>query len=168
MSDKPVVSVSMGKLAVAWDGETLKTILGSCVGVGILWSDKAVFGLAHCVLPESHEEMAIDGQEARFVNQAIPRLLEQMGARRKDYKDLQAVIIGGASLIASPLATKNKNKTNVGAQNVETAQDLLARLEIPIVIASVGENFGRQLYIDGKTGVCEVHKISRLKSRRGA
>lgn len=52
MSDEPIIiRVRIGQLAVERRPVILKATLGSCVGVAMLWHERGVYGLAHCLLP---------------------------------------------------------------------------------------------------------------------
>ena len=55
--------VKIGELRRGRTGEVLKTTLGSCVGIAILWKARGRYALAHCLLAESPSSRA--GREIR-------------------------------------------------------------------------------------------------------
>ncbi|RYZ82335.1 MAG: hypothetical protein EOP04_22245, partial [Proteobacteria bacterium] len=57
-------------------------------------------------------------------------------------------------------------KPNVGAQNVASAVKVLNKLGIKVVFENVGNDHGRHLFIDGRTGTFEVHEIGKFQPRR--
>ena len=46
-------SVRMGEMQVGGNGDTLRTLLGSCIGLALYDRRRKIGGLAHIVLPES-------------------------------------------------------------------------------------------------------------------
>ena len=58
----------MGGLDFGASGDTLVTLLGSCVGV-VLWCTRTkIAGMAHVVLPETNDEVVMLG---KYANVAI-------------------------------------------------------------------------------------------------
>ncbi|KAB8038152.1 chemotaxis protein CheD [Janthinobacterium aquaticum] len=137
----PPQQVGMGQLCVGSHGEQLQALLGSCIGIGFIWRKGGCCGLAHCLLPEAP---GMDGElGARYVSQAVPSLLRLMGVRTADYRDIEVVLAGGASMFGNP-----GGRLQVGQRNVEAAQKYLTRCGLQASFCALGGQRGRQLLID--------------------
>ena len=137
----PLHHVGMGQLSVGTHGEQLQALLGSCIGIGLLWKKGGRCGLAHCLLPEAP---TLDGSlGARYVNQAVPSLLRLMGVRQADYADIDVVLAGGASMFGP-----RNGRLQIGRQNAEAAQKYLDQCGLHVSFCALGGRHGRQLLID--------------------
>ena len=91
-------AIGMGEIGVAKGPGSLRTFVGSCVGLGIYCQREKVAGLAHIVLPDSKGQ----GEPAgKYADTAIPetiRLLEALVGRRG--LRLSAKVVGGAKMFA--------------------------------------------------------------------
>lgn len=151
------IDVHIGQVAVARNGELLKAILGSCVGIGIIWREKAICGLAHCLLAESPAPtFAIGG---RFVDQAFRSLIAMMKIRPDDLDKVQVVIVGGGNM-TNPGA---KNSADlVGAHNFRTALKEAKTHCLRIVHSDGGGEEGRKIFINAADYTFKVEKIPRI------
>jgi chemotaxis protein CheD len=159
MAEETVVNVKMAEMDVVADGRSLKTILGSCVGVILRDPDKRVSGLAHIMLPERRRDDAAMG---KYADSAIPALLDRVtgsGARRAS---LQAMIIGGAQMF--PMG--NRKIAAIGDQNVEAARRVLKESNIPVIYEETGGVAGRAVVFDNVTGKVTVKTLQAI-TRRG-
>jgi chemotaxis protein CheD len=153
------VQVRMGRLAIGSGQDVLRAILGSCVGIGLLWRERALYGLAHCLLPEPlHGEGTRDEGGAKYVTQAIPALLAMMEAQHAPRGRIEAVLAGGANMVhLSPQPRHGP----IGEQNVRVAQRLLETCGMRVVHVDVGGECGRQLSIDCAQHQYTVKRIAR-------
>jgi chemotaxis protein CheD len=159
MAEETVVNVKMAEMDVVADGRSLKTILGSCVGVILRDPDKRVSGLAHIMLPERRRDDAATG---KYADSAIPALLDRVtssGARRAC---LQAMIIGGAQMF--PMG--NRKIAAIGDQNVEAARRVLKESNIPVIYEETGGMAGRAVVFDNVTGKVSVKTLQAM-ARKG-
>jgi chemotaxis protein CheD len=154
--DNKIIQVNIGQAKFTSSGQTLQTILGSCVGIGLLLPEKKLFGLAHCLLPLAPPDER--GTEARFVDHAVPLLLELMGIIGPDARKVEAVLVGGGCMLGDVLGRKSGL---IGSDNVLAARQVLKQKSIRIVFEDVGGHFGRQLFIHGDSGSYDVKKILR-------
>ncbi len=154
---RKTVNVHIGEVKIAKNGELLKAILGSCVGIGIIWKEKQICGLAHCLLPESPEKTFEIG--ARFVDQAIRSLVAMMKIRPEDVKSVDVVIVGGGNM-TSPGAT-NASKL-VGENNFSVALREAKALGLHIVHSDGGGEAGRKIFVDAADYSYWVEKIPRI------
>lgn len=153
------VQVRMCQLAVGSGQDVLRAILGSCVGIGLMWRERSLYGLAHCLLPEPPRgEPANEERGAKYVTHAIPALLAMMEAGRAPRGSIEAVLAGGANMVnLSPPPRHGP----IGEQNVRTAQRLLESAGMRVVHVDVGGECGRQLSIDCAQHQYMVKRIAR-------
>lgn len=152
-----VLNVHIGEVKIAKRGETLKAILGSCVGIGIIWKSKKMCGLAHCLLAESPtRSFAIGG---RFVTQAIPSLLMLMKIKPENFSEVTVVIAGGGNMTS---AEKKDNKDLVGETNFKVAERELKKLGLRIIYSENGGVEGRKIIINSSDFSYKVEKIPRV------
>jgi chemotaxis protein CheD len=139
------LQVGIGQLKVAGRAGQLQAVLGSCIGIAFLWEKGGRCGLAHCLLPEPPGGCAtasgVLDAGARYVSQAVPALLRQMGAREADYPDITVVLAGGASMLHS-------TRLCVGRENAAAARKYLDQCGLQVGYCELGGKHGRQLLID--------------------
>ncbi len=151
------LDVHIGEVKIARNGEVLKAILGSCVGIGIIWKSKAICGLAHCLLPESPKKTFEIG--ARFVDQAISSLIALMKIRPEDLSSVTVVIVGGGNMTKP--GVKNPSEL-VGSNNFNAAVAEAKKRQLKIQYCEGGGDVGRKIYIDSSHFSYEVEKIPRI------
>ena len=132
--------------AVKSPGSLTTLGLGSCVGIALYDPVNKAAGLAHVMLPDS-TQIQNNGNEAKFADTAIIRLIYQMlrlGARKEL---ITAKIAGGAQMFGSPTAN---SALRIGDRNVEAALKFLGAQGIPVIGRDTGSNYGRtvELYAD--------------------
>lgn len=157
MSETREINVHIGQIKIGRHGETLKSILGSCVGIGLIWRRKGICGLAHCLLPEAPAPCCeISG---RFVSQAVPSLMALMKIRQKDIPEIEAILAGAGNMT-------NLKSTNedffVSAANARMAKKLLDEMGISIVHQDLGGAEGRRIFINCSDFSYRIKKIPRL------
>ena len=136
-------SILMGEISVARDGEHLRTLLGSCVGLALFDRRQKIGGLAHIVLPATRGKTDRPG---KFVDTAIPELIQLMKQLAEDELKLVAKLAGGASMFSTTVAAK------IGLQNIESCENLLGEWNIPIVGRHCGGEKGRRMTFDTTNG----------------
>ncbi|WP_175772532.1 hypothetical protein [Paraburkholderia phenazinium] len=52
MTEAREIQVHMCAIGIGQGHDVLRATLGSCVGIGLLWRERAIYGLAHCLLPD--------------------------------------------------------------------------------------------------------------------
>lgn len=153
----PEVAVHIGQVKISRRGESLKALLGSCVGVGLLWPERQLYGLAHCLLPECPTRPHTIG--GRFVDQAVASLVALMRIRRDDIPHVLAVVAGGGNM-TQPLAVDRDGL--VGSHNARVAIRELQKLGITVVASDVGGDVGRTLAISGHNGSYHIERLPRI------
>ncbi|WP_374000434.1 chemotaxis protein CheD [Bdellovibrio bacteriovorus] len=148
--------VRIGQLLIVEDGTVLKTVLGSCVGIALLWKKRGKCALAHCLLPLADSFKA--DADARYVDQTIPRMIERLGATSADFPDLEAVVAGGGKMIS---VEKAYSKYVVGDENLRVARQMLESRGIRIVAFVPGGEQGTKLRVDASSGEYHIESIPR-------
>jgi chemotaxis protein CheD len=143
-------SIRMGEMSVASDGEALRTLLGSCIGLALYDRRRQVGGLAHIVLPRNRGPTDRPG---KFVDTAIPTLIERMEELAGGALKLTAKIAGGASMFPTTVAA------NIGLQNIESCERILGELQIPIVARHCGGKQGRRMSLNTTNGTVLIEIV---------
>jgi chemotaxis protein CheD len=152
------IFVSIAEVKTGSGQDVLKASLGSCVGIAILWPQKKIYGLAHCLLPETLIIPTEIG--ARYVNHAIPSLLTLMNIRPENYPEIYAVITGGGNMTAPKDADPAQM---VGTLNSNMAERCLTEKGIRIQLKDLGGNAGRRICVFCETGDVTIDKIPRIQ-----
>ncbi len=152
------VTVKMADMDVVTDGNSLKTILGSCVGIILRDSERGVSGLAHIMLPVRRRD---DDATGKYADTAIPALLSRVITSGGRPGSLHALLIGGAQMF--PMG--NTTLAAIGEQNVEAARKALEERKIPIVFEDIGGNSGRAVLFENATGRLSVKTLQSIKTK---
>lgn len=155
--NKPEYHVRIGQMIVGTEGEILKTVLGSCVGIALIWKKRNKSILAHCLLPYPVSQQ--EDNEARYVSLTLPRMLERLGASPGDYGDLEAVIAGGGQMME---VDQPYTKFVVGEENLKIAKQCIEKLRIKIVTFQCGGDQGTKITLDSSSGQHEVEKVPKV------
>jgi chemotaxis protein CheD len=141
----------MGEIRVSHQEGTLRTLLGSCLGVA-LWDRKLKIGaLAHIVLPYSNGPSPLPG---KFADTAVPemvRLMEELA--RGERLAPTARIAGGANMFPSA------SSATVGERNIRAVEAILNRLGIPILGRHLGGEQGRRMLLDVASGSVTIEIV---------
>ncbi len=144
------IVVGIGESAISdHQDDILKIIgLGPCVAVSVYALRRQVLGLAHIPLPYANPDAdPFTLQLGRYVNTALPALLNKMKTKFQCLKsELSACIIGGAQ------SAQPNDLYKIGEKNVEAAKNILARYNLPFTEFDTGGNYVRSLAIDVATG----------------
>ena len=159
-----VVRVSISEFRVAASPAALSVCgLGSCVVVAIYDPALRLGGLAHILLPgpAPADEDAPDGNENKYADRALPRLLRSLVARGSDPSRLVAKIAGGADMFfsAEGMGDLVAIKPGMGRRNVEAVKEQLARIGVKLVAEDVGGSRGRTVCFETATGRVVVSNV---------
>jgi chemotaxis protein CheD len=153
MPQADVRHVWAGAFAVGTGDTVLTALLGSCVGIGIIWRRKKRCALAHCLLADA--PAGEGGVDARYVSNAVPALLRGLGARPEDYPELEVVAAGGASLfdrIQSPM--------RVGERNIAAFERAMAGFGLRVVHQFLGGSQGSRITLHCATLTYETKRLT--------
>lgn len=149
--------VTIGKVKVGRPGQSLHAILGSCVGIGFLFLERRIYGLAHCLLSKSNNTS--DELTGRHVDSAISSLATMMELTPPDRRKVAVILAGGANM-TMPNGTDPKRL--VGRTNAEFALKALKTSGFRVRHDDLGGNVGRQVTINCDDGTFKIAKIPRL------
>ena len=155
-NELPELYLNPGEVQLVRQPSLLKTVLGSCVGVTFRSAHLGLGALCHGVLPTCPP--GTEGAEGyRYVDFAIRDLIsrfEALGARRGE---IEVKLFGGADVLPV-LATRSGRRT-VGAQNCQTARDVLRDEGLKILAFDLGGPDGRFIEFDTSTGEVLVRRL---------
>lgn len=157
MSALESLPVQIGQVKVGRAGQSLNAILGSCVGLGFLYSQGQVYGLAHALLAKSKGEN--NKGDGRHVDQAIVSLLEMMEVPDDHRRKVKVFIAGGANMT---LPSDADPKRMVGTVNANFARRALREAGLRLHYEDTGGEQGRRVEIDCDTGEYTIKTIPRL------
>lgn len=140
----------MAELAVTGNGAVLRTLLGSCLGLALYDRQTKTGGLAHILLPNSNGNTDLP---AKFVDTAIPALIEHMKTLAGVNPNLVAKLAGGANMFAT------SRPQPIGLQNIAAAEQLLKQLEVPIVARHLGGEKGRRMRFHTASGRVTIEVV---------
>lgn len=149
--NEAVITVAIGRWAVAASPTRLRSLLGSCVGVVLFDRIGRAGGMAHILLPDSRSAGTVD-QPGKYADTAVPALLadlERLVAARARPR-LTAKLLGGATMFATVQAE------GIGERNQRAVEQILAGLGVPVVARDLGGQAGRRVTLDTATGQVQV------------
>ena len=150
------INVSISEYRLAEPPAVLVTYgLGSCLAIALHDPQLRIGGLAHTLLPSARQMPAVN-RPAKFVDEAVRRMREELLARGAQAPRLTAKIFGGANMF-QPLLGASEN--GIGVRNVRSARDVLDALGIPLLAADVGGSFGRTVEFDPVSGLVRVRAV---------
>lgn len=144
------IILGLGQMrAAAGEGTVLVCLgLGSCVAFVAYDPATKIGGMAHMVLPY-HSESATQQPSPKFVDCAIPMLLEEMRGLGAEASRPVIKLVGGAHMIRTP---GKSALLNIGDRNVESAKRMLAQLHLPLAVEDTGGASGRTARLDLGSG----------------
>jgi chemotaxis protein CheD len=144
-------SIGMGKMAVCRDteDELYALGLGSCIGLAVVDRPGKVAGLAHIVLPESHDD---EGEPGKFADRAVPELIFKMRLAGASPRRLEAVLVGGARMFTT-------GELDIGARNTAAVQEALQALGIKVHATATGGAMGRSVRVCPASGRVTMKEV---------
>lgn len=158
MVTKQILDVHIGEIKLSKNGETLRAILGSCVGIALLWEARERCGLAHCLLPKHPGTTYQIG--AKYVDQAVKSMVALMKIADRDAPNIRAVVVGGGNMTGG----RREESKLVGACNFKQAVDAINGRGFKLVHSDGGGNLGRRIWVDGERYCFDVDTIPRISS----
>ena len=143
-------SLKMGELVVASGNTALRTLLGSCVGLALFSKANSAGGLAHIVLPDSHGRSKLPG---KYVDTAVPELIERISQLDGSKQKLYAKIAGGANML------NQSSDFTIGDRVLEALRNCLSEFDIPILGEHCGGNRGRRMLFWPPSGKVRIELV---------
>jgi len=153
--------VNMGHIAVSRNaGDVLTALgLGSCIAVCAYDAVARAGGMIHVVLPDSAISRGVasqpprghDDSPAKFADQGVPRLIEDMQSQGGLRSRLRIAILGGANVLTS---ANHSGALDVGHRNIDAVRAALQQHGLSVVVEDVGGKVSRTVRL--KIGDGEV------------
>jgi chemotaxis protein CheD len=140
----------MGQIVVVAGEESARAVLGSCVGVTLYDPIEKIGALAHIVLPRADGRPGLPG---KFVDTAIPWMIESLQQRGAVRRRLVAKLAGGSKMFAA------QGPFLIGDQNAEAARSLLKQHKIPLLAEHVAGSQGRRVTLECVSGLLTVEVV---------
>lgn len=153
-----IINVKMGEVQIGRNKDILKTLLGSCVGIGLINKKRGYVGLAHCLLGKADQEIFDIG--GKFVDQALYSMTKLLEIDSQHKKEIIAIVVGGGNMTLSDDVSSN---LLVGKRNTDFALEHLKKNGFAISYTEVGGRMARNLKIYCETGLFKVSQVPRLK-----
>lgn len=156
-----IVEVKMGCLEIITNDSTeLKTFVGSCVAICLFDTVSKIAGMAHVMLPKKigSKQFTEKKEMGKYADEAMAYMLNDMIRRGADPTRICAKMAGGATIFAH----ESENSVfNVGTRNIEHLKQILKNNHIPLLSEDTGENFGRWVRFNLRSG--EMIIVSNLR-----
>lgn len=157
-----IIKVGMADLKTCVSPDGVTTLgLGSCVGIAIRDPNTKIGGLAHIMLPDSTAIRNSHLNIAKFADTGIEELviqMEKLGAKRSR---MVAKIAGGATMFSFQ---GRADMVQIGERNVEASKLKLKQLNIPILAADTGANYGRTVTFFPETGDFHIRAVGKTET----
>ncbi len=155
--DKSLINVGVAQLKIGKKPTTLRTILGSCIGICIYDRMNKIGGMAHILLPSDTTGGIIP---EKYADTAIPLLVNSLikNGAKKEY--LSAKIAGGASMFKFGA---NVSLGQIGERNIAETKKTLEKLDIPILVEDTGGSAGRVINFFLEDGRLKVRAAGKEK-----
>lgn len=155
-----MIKVGMADLKVCPYPKAITTLgLGSCVGIALYDPITKVAGLAHIMLPDS-TQIRNNENRAKFADTGITDLVEQMVKAGASKSRLVAKIAGGAQMFAFQNAS-HSDMVRIGERNVEATKKTLKSMNIKLLSADTGLNYGRTVEFYSETGEFVIKSVGK-------
>ncbi len=137
METKDILLARLGEIHVARKAPMVGCHgLGSCIGVMAYDSLSQVGGVAHVVLPDSTGRKDLD-LPGRYMDLALPALIDKLVATGAGRSRLRFVAVGGANVFKFGPGSPNLN-LNIGERNIQALRTNLAALGIRLEAEVLG------------------------------
>ena len=150
-----LINVGIADAGVAMSPNTLRTILGSCVGICIYDPKSKIGGLSHIMLPSSKKP---SNNLKKYADTAIPLMIDEMVQLGADKERMVAKLAGGATMFKH---TENSLMGDIGKNNIISVREILGLIKIPILSEDVGGDYGRTIDFYLETGELKIKTIGK-------
>lgn len=143
------LDVTTSDFTIAHAPQILRTQgVGSCVVVCLYDRSRKIGALAHMMLPHSENDHL---NPHRFVDTALRLIFDELVKEGVEISDLEAHVVGGASMFQGI-----EDYLMLGKKNVEAAEKTLKAQNIAIVGSDVYGTKGRSVTFNLETGEIQV------------
>lgn len=148
-------SLGLGEWAVTTDPRAVLICLGlgSCVAFAAFDPSVPVAGMAHMVLPDSSAGRVSEVTPAKFVDLAVPLVLQAMVRQGARPEQVRVHLVGGASMLTN---VARVSSMNIGERNAEAARTAVRAHGLRIAGEHLGGTHGRTVRLAIDTGEVSV------------
>ncbi|MCL1911547.1 MAG: chemotaxis protein CheD [Leptospirales bacterium] len=150
METLKLIHVGIAEMRITSGENTLRTILGSCIGICLYDQSIKMGGLAHIMLPSANAE---DALAEKYADTALPLMVRRMEDAGSDPKRIKAKIAGGARMFDLP---GNSMIASIGINNANKVQEILSEMGIKLIGKDIGGNYSRTITFHSSTGAVKV------------
>ena len=140
-----VIRVPIAGSGVGQKGDTLFTVVGSCVAIMFYDKKHAVGGMIHVMLGYSKDRK---DNPAKYADTGIPFLIRLMAQNGAGAHRLVGAKIAGGGEMFDVLNTEN----SVSRNNVRDVKEILEEHKIRVIAEDCGGKAGRRVTFDITTG----------------
>ncbi len=154
---QPTHHLQIGDIMIAEDDAIISTVLGSCISVCLYSRQHRAGAINHFALPifSNGSDTSHQNDDFRYGDQSLSVMIAQfLAVTGATAKQIEAKIIGGASVLL-----KNEASQSVGPTNIAIARKILKEKGIRVVGEDVGGNHGRKVLFHTATGRVQVANI---------
>lgn len=152
------IKIKIADANIGFEDDILRTLgLGSCIAIMLYDRAKKVGGLIHYMLPKQIAKRDVLN-EFKYAETGVPKLIAKMEVVGAKTYRMEAKIAGGANMFAEFI---RNNKESVGYRNIQAAKRILHEFKIPVLAASVGEDYSRSVEFILKTGVVKITSFKK-------
>lgn len=145
--------LSIGEYLVTQEPMLVSTVLGSCVSVTFFHPHSGLAAIFHAMLPSHGSASPLRKNElGKFVETAIPTILDAYQAAGVRPKQIEAKLFGGAFTIEPERKSAVRDIVDVGAKNVEAAKRLLKQFGMNASKENILGPSGRKILFYTATG----------------
>ncbi len=157
----PKVFLQTGDCFVAVQPTLVTTVLGSCVAVTMHAPKLGIGTICHAFLPDSSlDKHKADPQICRYVDTALPNMLESLDRLGVPRRDLVVKMFGGSTGIA--VRGMEGSSYDIGRRNLEMARKLLRFVRLKVVVEDVGGVRGRKILFNTQTGEIWLKRLNTI------
>lgn len=156
----PII-VRMADLDFASDDNILRTnSLGSCLGIIIYDKKNKIGSLAHTMLPNLYENYDFETHKGKFVDSAIPYMIDTLEHRGAYRHNLNAMIFGGSQMF---FTSSQSLIQNIGKKNIDTSIKIFKEYNIPIIANETGGQISRTIELYCDKGLVILYELNKVK-----
>jgi len=133
--------------------------LGSCIGLVIYDEIAKIASMAHIMLPDSRGVIEHE-KPGKFVNLAVPFLIDELLKKNAKKERLKAKFAGGAQMFANSIGS-GTDFLAVGIKNIAETIAFLNKYKIKIVASDTGGNKGRTVEFNTLTWMLSVKLLGK-------
>jgi len=142
-----------GEFYVTIKGESISTVLGSCISACIRDKKLGVGGMNHFMLPATGDIGAM-GLANRYGNYAMENLINEILKNGGKRENLEVKIFGGGKIL--------QNMTDVGERNIKFVREYLQLEGIHVLSEDVGDTCPRKVIYFPASGKALLKKLRSL------